>query len=119
MGKITRSRAKAEARKRNRLKGLKTMLIDVRMAQWWSMLPEDRRQEIVARIPAAKEYGITRTVQSMPTVGLERIVSAYSTHLAWVASLEAKPVFASEENENDKHSDSTDKGSREVHSRNP
>lgn len=59
------------------------------MAQWWSMLPESKRAEVVAGIPAAKEYGLTRTLQSMPANAVECVVAAYSDHLAWVASLES------------------------------
>jgi hypothetical protein len=60
------------------------------MHQWWTLLSEKERGDIVKGIKGCHDYGATIMVQRMPEAGQNAVREAYAEHMVRVAELEAK-----------------------------
>ena len=60
------------------------------MHQWWALISERERQDVVKGIRGCLQYGCAVTVQRMPEAGKQAVQDAYTRHLKHVADLEAK-----------------------------
>jgi hypothetical protein len=59
------------------------------MHQWWTLISEKERQEIVKGIKGCHNYGATIMLQAMPQEGKDAVRIAYANHLQHVLELEA------------------------------
>lgn len=59
------------------------------MHQWFCMISERERLDIVAGIPGCSEYGATKMLQRMPDAAKLAVRDAYARHLKLCADLEA------------------------------
>ena len=58
------------------------------MHQWWTLISERERQDIVKGIPRCLEFGCTVTVQRLPEGGKTAVKEAYARHCKHVEMVE-------------------------------
>lgn len=63
---------------------------DTQMWQWWTVISERERREIVSGIRGCMEYGCTVSPHKLPEAAKLAVRDAYARHLKVVADLEAK-----------------------------
>jgi len=59
------------------------------MHQWFCMISEADRADIVAGIPGCREFGAIKMLQRMPEAAKQAARDAYARHLKLCADLEA------------------------------
>jgi hypothetical protein len=57
--------------------------------QWWIMISEKERRDMVAGIPGCYTYGAVNMLQRLPAPAQDKVREAYARHLIHVAELEA------------------------------
>lgn len=60
-----------------------------KMWQWWTLISEAERRDVVAGIHSCTEYGSVVSENRMPDAGKLAVRDAYARHLKLVADLEA------------------------------
>ena len=59
------------------------------MWQWWALISEAERREIVQGIAGCTEYGCVRSTNALPGAGRHAVRMAYARHQKLMADLEA------------------------------
>ena len=65
------------------------MTTEQEIYQWWALISEAERREIVASVPGCIEYGSVRSTNALPEEGRRRVRVAYARHQKLMADLES------------------------------